>query len=153
MRNFAWVVLAFSCAALVRADEVQIFTPSNPGDAPIFMNGQLVRIDRAAGTITLRTDRGQSVLHVDRQTMARMGSLRAGSNVIVGLSGSGTNVAAERRTVIDVRPTVASSLGRGRVSASASGGAVTITPSKTSAMGTSSSANVPAARGGEVSTM
>ena len=43
------------------------------------MNGRLVRIDRAAGTITLRNDSGQSVLNVDRQTLASLGSLRPGA--------------------------------------------------------------------------
>jgi hypothetical protein len=103
MNRFAWVFVGACCAAPLGAQEVKVFTPSRQSDAPLFMNGRLVRIDRAAGTITLRNDSGQSVLNVDRQTLASLGSLRPGANVILGVRVTGAG-ASERRLVTDLRP-------------------------------------------------
>jgi hypothetical protein len=61
MKQIAWAVLGICCAAPTGAQDVKVFTPSEQGDAPVYMNGQLVRIDRAAGTITVRNDSGTSV--------------------------------------------------------------------------------------------
>ena len=117
MRHFAWVVLALCCAAPAGAEEVQIFTPSSQGDAPVYMNGQVVRIDRAAGTITLLGDGGHRVLNVDRQTLASLTGLRPGANVILGVRVSGTG-AAQRSVVTDVRTSSGAALSGARVSAS-----------------------------------
>ena len=117
MKHFAWVVLALCCAAPAGAEEVQIFTPSSQGDAPVYMNGQVVRIDRAAGTITLLGDSGHRVLNVDRQTLASLNGLRPGANVILGVRVSGTG-AAQRSVVTDVRTSGGAALSGGRVSAS-----------------------------------
>ena len=117
MKHFAWVVLALCCAAPAGAEEVQVFTPSSQGDAPVYMNGQVVRIDRAAGTITLLGDSGHRVLNVDRQTLASLNGLRPGANVILGVRVSGTG-AAQRSVVTDVRTSGGAAPSGGRVTAS-----------------------------------
>lgn len=119
MRQFAWVVLGVCCSASLGAQEVKVFTPSRQGDAPVFVNGQVVRVDRAAGTITVRNDGGQRVLHVDRQALATLGNVRSGSSVILGLRVTGTG-ANERSTVTEIRPSGGVSLSSNRVSANAS---------------------------------
>ena len=66
MNRFAWAVVAVSCAAPLGAEDVRVFTPSRTGDAPVYMNGEVVRIDRAAGTVTLRSSDGtQRVMTLD----------------------------------------------------------------------------------------
>jgi hypothetical protein len=119
MKHLAWVVLGVCCSVSLGAQEVSVFTPSRRSDAPVFMNGQVVRIDRAAGTITIRNDNGQRVLRLDRQAMAGLGQLRAGSSVIVGLQTTGTG-ASERSLVTDIRPSGAVTTAPNRVSARAS---------------------------------
>jgi hypothetical protein len=104
MNRFAWAVLGLSFAAPLAADDVKVFTPSRTGDAPVYMNGEVVRIDRAAGTITLRASDGtRTVMNMDRASLASSGDLRPGARVILGyqVTGSGTS---ERRTVSDIRP-------------------------------------------------
>ena len=119
MKHFGWVVVGICCSAPLGAQDVKIFTPSQRGDAPIFMNGQVVRIDRAAGTITIRNNDGPRVLTVDRQALGALGTLRVGSSVILGLRETGSGASA-RQLVTDIRPSGAVSLGAGRVSANAS---------------------------------
>ena len=115
MKRFAWVVLGMCCAATLGAGEVTVFTPSRPSDAPIYMNGEVVRIDRAGGTLTLRNEGGQSVLVVDRAVLADVSSLRPGSSVIVGYRVSGT-----RHVITDIRGTGVRLAPRDRVSVYAS---------------------------------
>jgi hypothetical protein len=121
MNRFAWAVLGICCAAPLGAQEVKVFTPSGSGDAPIYANGQIVRIDAAAGTVTLRTDSGQRVMNVDRQALASLRGLRAGDSVIIGSRVTG---GTGRAFITDIRPTTTSrSLSvptRGRVSVNAS---------------------------------
>ena len=118
MKQMGWVLLGICCAAPLGAQEVSVFTPSQRSDAPMFMNGQVVRVDRAAGTITVRNEAGQRVLRVDRQAVASLGQLRAGSSVILGLRNTGTG--ASGVLVTDIRPSGTVSFAPGRVSAKAS---------------------------------
>lgn len=119
MKHFAWVVVGIFCSAPLGAQDVTVFTPSQRGDAPIFMNGQVVRIDRAAGTITIRNNDGRRVLTVDRQALGALGNVRVGSSVILGMRETGSGASA-RPIVTDIRPSGAVSLGASRVSANAS---------------------------------
>ena len=112
MKQFAWVLLGICCSAPLGAQEVSVFTPSRRSDAPMFMNGQVVRIDRAAGTITVRNDTGQRVLRVDRQALAGLGQLRAGSGVILGLRTTGEGTSARSTVVTDIRPSGAVTVAR-----------------------------------------
>lgn len=102
MNRFAWTVLGLCCAAPLTAQDVTVFVPSRAGDAPVYMNGELVRIDRNARTITLRAEGRQTVLTVEPEALVGMGALRPGSSVILGyrLDGSGRSA---RRIVTSVR--------------------------------------------------
>jgi hypothetical protein len=62
----------------------QSYTPRG-GDAsvPTYINAEVVRIDRAAGTLTIRSETGDTVLTADRRALPAVTGLKAGDKVLV----------------------------------------------------------------------
>jgi len=94
------IVLALACATPVAAQQVVTYPAGGEQVAPVYINAEVVRVDRAAGTLTFKSESGQTVLTTEGEALGGLGRLRAGDNVIL----SYRETAAGGRIVTGIRP-------------------------------------------------
>ena len=79
------IVVALACATPVAAQQVVTYPAGGEQVAPVYINAEVVRVDRAAGTLTFKSESGQTVLTTEGEALGGLGRLRAGDNVILEL--------------------------------------------------------------------
>ena len=94
------IVLALACATPVAAQQVVTYPAGGEQVAPVYINAEVVRVDRAAGTLTFKSESGQTVLTTEGEALGGLGRLRAGDNVIL----SYRETSAGGRIVTGIRP-------------------------------------------------
>jgi hypothetical protein len=104
MNRFA-VVIALACATPVAAQQVASYPAGGEQVAPVYINAEVVRVDRAAGTLTFKSESGQTVLTTEGEALGGLARLSAGDNVIL----SYRETAAGGRIVTGIRPASATS--------------------------------------------
>jgi hypothetical protein len=62
----------------------QYYTPERATDAPTFMNAEVVRVNRAANTVTFRSESRETTLTVEGEALTALGTLHAGDKVVLG---------------------------------------------------------------------
>lgn len=129
MKRFA-IVVALACATPLAAQQVVTYPAGGEQVAPIYINAEVVRVDRAAGTLTFKSESGQTVIKTEGDALAGLDRLRAGDNVILSYRETGGT-----RVVTGIRPASATSGEPGpRASASAAEPArTTKTPARSTA--------------------
>ncbi len=105
MKGIISVLAVLTLAGMAYAQSPQVYTPSGPAaTVPTFMNVDVVRVDSAGGTITIRADNRDTVLAVEGEGLVALSQLRPGGQVMLGY-----RVDGGRRIVTTVReaaPTV-----------------------------------------------
>jgi hypothetical protein len=76
---------------------------------PTYMNAEVIRVDADAGTITLKSDRGETVLLVEGEARAELSSLCPQDKVIVTYHVVDDGAGGSRRVATRVRPASQSS--------------------------------------------
>jgi hypothetical protein len=104
MNRFA-VVIALACASPLAAQQVVTYPAGGEQVAPVYINAEVVRVDRSAGTLTFKSESGQTVLTTEGDALSGLGRLRAGDNVIL----SYRDTAEGSRIVTGIRPASATS--------------------------------------------
>jgi hypothetical protein len=99
--------------------------PRTDVPAPTYMNAEVVRVDTAASTITLRSESGETVLQVEGEARTGLSALREKDKVIVAYNVVDDGAGGSRRVVIQVRPASPSSGEPGPPAASAAAAATT----------------------------
>ncbi|MET0551787.1 MAG: hypothetical protein ABW221_02045 [Vicinamibacteria bacterium] len=99
MNRLAFVV-ALACATPVAAQQVVSYPAGGEQVAPVYINAEVVRVDRSAGTLTFKSESGQTVLTTEGDALSGLGGLRAGDNVIL----SYRETSAGARIVTGIRP-------------------------------------------------
>jgi hypothetical protein len=99
MKRLALVV-ALACAAPLAAQQSITYPAGGEQVAPVYINAEVVRVDRAAGTLTFKSESGQTVLTTEGDALSGLERLRAGDNVIL----SYRETAAGGRIVTGIRP-------------------------------------------------
>jgi len=82
MKRLALVV-ALACASPLAAQQVVTYPAGGEQVAPVYINAEVVRVDRAAGTLTFKSESGQTVLTAEGDALSGLDRLRAGDNVIL----------------------------------------------------------------------
>jgi hypothetical protein len=82
----------------------QSYTPRRESSAPAYVNAEVVRVDRAAGTATIRAESGDPVLIADRDALPEAASLKAGDKVVVAYEVIVDEDGRARRLVTYLRP-------------------------------------------------
>jgi hypothetical protein len=80
------------------------FAPRREASAPTYLNAEIVRISPVAGTVTIRSESGDSVLTVDRDTVPGTAALRVGDKVLVAYQTLFDEDGPARRIVTYLRP-------------------------------------------------
>jgi hypothetical protein len=88
--------------------------------APTYMNGEVVRVDAEAGTLTLKSESGETELRVEGQARAEIAGLQAKDKVIVTYHVVDDGAGGRRSVAIQVRPASPSSGEPARPAASVS---------------------------------
>jgi hypothetical protein len=99
------LIVALACATPVAAQQVVTYPAGGEQVAPVYINAEVVRVDRAAGTLTFKSESGQTVLTTEGEALGGLGRLRAGDNVIL----SYRETSAGTRIVTGIRPASATS--------------------------------------------
>jgi hypothetical protein len=99
MKRLALVV-ALACASPLGAQQVVTYPAGGEQVAPVYINAEVVRVDRAAGTLTFKSESGQTVLTTEGDALSGLDRLRAGDNVIL----SYRETASGSRIVTGIRP-------------------------------------------------
>jgi hypothetical protein len=99
------IVVALACATPVAAQQVVTYPAGGEQVAPVYINAEVVRVDRSAGTLTFKSESGQTVLTTEGDALSGLGSLRAGDNVIL----SYRETSSGGRIVTGIRPASATS--------------------------------------------
>src|SRR5687767_9549541 len=79
MKRLALVV-ALACASPLAAQQVITYPAGGEQVAPVYINAEVVRVDRAAGTLTFKSESGQTVLTTEGDALSGLDRLRAGDN-------------------------------------------------------------------------
>lgn len=104
MKRLALVV-ALACATPLAAQQPITYPAGGEQIAPVYINAEVVRVDRSAGTLTFKSESGQTVLTTEGDALAGLDRLRAGDNVIL----SYRETASGGRIVTGIRPASATS--------------------------------------------
>jgi hypothetical protein len=104
MKRLALVV-ALACASPLAAQQVVTYPAGGEQTASVYINAEVVRVDRAAGTLTFKSESGQTVLTTEGDAQRGLERLRAGDNVIL----SYRETAEGGRIVTGIRPASATS--------------------------------------------
>lgn len=119
------IVVALACASPLAAQQVVTYPAGGENVAPVYINAEVVRVDRGAGTLTFKSESGQTVLTTEGDALSGLDRLRAGDNVIL----SYRETASGGRVVTGIRPASVTSGEPGPRAATA--GAVTSAPRAT----------------------
>jgi hypothetical protein len=85
MKGIVSVLAVLSLAGTAYAQQPQVYTPSGSDvTVPTFMNANVVRVDPAGRTITVRADNKDTVLVVEGEGLAALSRLRPGDQVMLG---------------------------------------------------------------------
>lgn len=101
----------------------QSYTPRRVSSAPAYVNAEVVRVDRAAGTLTIRAESGDPVLIADRDALPEADGVKAGDKVVVAYETIADDDGRARRLVTYLRPASPTSGEPGPSFAAASAGA------------------------------
>ena len=82
----------------------QSFTPDREAGAPTYVNAEVVRVDRPAGTVTLRSESGDVVVTADAHAVAGLAGVRTGDKVLAAYQTMVDQTGRERRVVTFARP-------------------------------------------------
>jgi hypothetical protein len=82
----------------------QSFPPDREAGAPTYVNAEVVRVDRAAGSVTLRSESGDVVVTADAHAVAGLAGARAGDKVLAAYQTIVDEAGRERRVVTFARP-------------------------------------------------
>jgi hypothetical protein len=104
------IVVALACASPLAAQQVVTYPAGGENVAPVYINAEVVRVDRSAGTLTFKSESGQTVLTTEGDALSGLDRLRAGDNVIL----SYRETASGGRVVTGIRPASATSGEPGR---------------------------------------
>jgi hypothetical protein len=99
------LVVALACATPLAAQQVITYPAGGEQVAPVYINAEVVRVDRAAGTLTFKSESGQTVLTTEGDALNGLDRLRAGDNVILRYR----ETSAGGRIVTGIRPASATS--------------------------------------------
>jgi hypothetical protein len=83
--------------------------PQGEVPAPTYMNGEVVRVDADTGTITLKSESGETELWVEGEARAGLSGLREKDKVIVTYRVVDDGAGGSRSVAIEVRPASPSS--------------------------------------------
>ncbi len=104
MKGIVSVLAVLTLAGMAYAQQPQVYTPSGSDvTVPTFMNANVVRVDPAGRTITVRADNKDTVLVVEGEGVFALSRLRPGDQVMLGYRLDGS-----RRVVTNVREVVPS---------------------------------------------
>jgi hypothetical protein len=107
MKGIVSVLAVLTLAGMAYAQQPQVYTPSGSAmTVPTFMNANVVRVDPAGRTITIRADNRDTVLVVEGEGLAALSRLRPGDQVMLGY-----RVEGGRRVVTNVREVVPTATG------------------------------------------
>jgi hypothetical protein len=86
MKGIVSVFAVLTLAGAAFAQQTQVYSPtaSDPS-VPTFMNAQVVRVDPAGRTITVRTEGRDAVLSVEGEALTGLSRLHAGDQVMLGV--------------------------------------------------------------------
>lgn len=101
----------------------QSYTPRRVSSAPAYVNAEVIRVDRAAGTLTIRAESGDPVLIADRDALPEADGVKAGDKVVVAYETIADDDGRTRRLVTYLRPASPTSGEPGPSFAAASAGA------------------------------
>src|SRR5688500_6574195 len=79
------------------------YPPDRQMEAPIFMNAEVVRVDRATSAVTFRSESGETRLTVEGDALTAIGSLHPGDKVVVGYRVVKDSTGRETRIVTSVQ--------------------------------------------------
>jgi hypothetical protein len=99
------IIVALACASPLAAQQVVTYPAGGENVAPVYINAEVVRVDRSAGTLTFKSESGQTVLTTEGDALSGLDRLRAGDNVIL----SYRETASGGRVVTGIRPASATS--------------------------------------------
>jgi hypothetical protein len=102
--RIAFLFLLLAGAASAQQQGTTSYTPERKTDAPTFMNAEVVRINRAANTITFRSESNETTLTVEGEALTAIGTLHAGDKVVVGYRTIKDADGRETRLVTSVTP-------------------------------------------------
>jgi hypothetical protein len=106
---FALISVLMLAGPALAQDRFQSFTPVRDSEVPTFMNAEVVRVDRAADTLTIRAESGETALRVDRDALPGLATYRAGDKVIVSYRTVVDEDGRSLRMLTSIRPTSPSS--------------------------------------------
>ena len=102
MKGIVSVLAVLTLAGMAYAQQPQVYTPSgSDATVPTFINANVVRVDPAGRTITIRADSRDTVLVVEGEGLAALSRLRPGDQIMLGY-----RVDGGRRVVTNVREVV-----------------------------------------------
>jgi len=109
MKGIVSVLAVLTLAGAAFAQQPQVYTPAGSDPSvPTFMNAEVVRVDTAGRTVTIRADGRESVLVVEGEGVTRLPKLRPGDQVMLGYRiDGGRRVVTTVREVGPVSPTAA----------------------------------------------
>jgi hypothetical protein len=81
----------------------QSFTPDREAGAPTYVNAEVVRVDRTAGSVTLRSESGDVVVTADAHAVAGLAGVRTGDKVLAAYQVMVDETGRERRVVTFAR--------------------------------------------------
>lgn len=99
------IVVALACASPLAAQQAVTYPAGGEQIAPVYINAEVVRVDRSAGTLTFKSESGQTVLTTEGDALSGLERLRAGDNVIL----SYRETASGSRIVTGIRAASATS--------------------------------------------
>jgi len=82
----------------------QSFPPDGEAGAPTYVNAEVVRVDRTAGSVTLRSESGDVVVTADARAVAGLAGVRTGDKVLAAYQAMVDETGRERRVVTFARP-------------------------------------------------
>ena len=97
------LILLAGGSASAQQQGTQFHTPDRATDAPIFMNAEVVRVNRSANTVTFRSESGETTLTVEGEALTALGTLHAGDKVVLGYRETKDADGRMRRVVTSVR--------------------------------------------------
>jgi len=99
MKGIVSILAVLTLAGTALAQQPQVYTPAGSDPTvPTFMNAEVVRVDSASRTITMRADGRESVLVVEGAGLTGLSRLRPGDQVMLGY-----RVDGGRRVVTNIR--------------------------------------------------
>jgi hypothetical protein len=104
MKGIVSVLAVLTLAGMAYAQQPKVYTPSGSDvTVPTFMNADVVRVDPAGRTLTIRADNRDTVLVVEGEGLAPLSRLHVGDHVMLGY-----RVDGGRRVVTNIREVVPS---------------------------------------------